>query len=102
MKLFSGMFAVRGTVRKITFEAECLEEARELAARWGVGVEGETAAANSATPEAYDLKTTCRLLGGVSASTIYREIAVGRLHRVAGSRRILITRESIEKRCRSR
>jgi hypothetical protein len=103
MKIFNGIFAVGGAVRRMTFEADSIEEARTLAAPWGVGVEGETSVleeAKQATPEAYDLKTTCRLLGGVSPSTIYREIARGGLERVPRNRRILITRASIERRCR--
>jgi hypothetical protein len=103
MKLFTGIYVVAGAVRRMTFEAESPQEAQKLAAPWGVGVEGETqvlAEAETTLPEAYDLKTTCRLLGNISPSTIYREVAVGGLERVPNSRRILITRKSIESRCR--
>lgn len=53
-----------------------------------------------ATPqvEHYPLATACQLLGGVSRSTIYRELHMGLLERVPHTRRVLITRDSIERR----
>lgn len=46
-------------------------------------------------PEAYDLPEAQKLLGGVSRSTIYRDVHKGLLNRVPGTRRVLITRKSI-------
>ena len=108
MKTFSGIYVKGGTVRRITLEADTLEEARELGSAWNVGIEGETAeltaalAAAATPPEAYDLATARRLLGNVSRSTIYKQLAVGELERVPGMGRVLITRKSLEARCRAK
>lgn len=79
------------------FEAVNEQEAREFAARCGAGLEGEAKRMNSVGPAtAYDEKTARALLGNISPSTLYRELAVGNLQRVPGIRKILVTRESIE------
>lgn len=52
----------------------------------------------SPLPESYELDKARELLGGISRSTVYREIHNGLLERVPNTRRVLITRESIEKR----
>jgi hypothetical protein len=49
-------------------------------------------------PEAYPLSVAQKLLGGVSRSTIYRDLFNGRLERLPHTRRVLITRRSIEAR----
>jgi hypothetical protein len=38
-------------------------------------------------------------MGGVGRTTIYKELVLGNLERVAGTRRVLITRKSLERRC---
>ena len=108
MKIFTGIYVKSGSVRRITLEADTIEEARELGAKWDVGIEGETAeltavlAAAAIPPEAYDLPTARRLLGNVGRSTVYRELAVGGLERVPGTNKVLITRKSLEARCRAK
>lgn len=52
-------------------------------------------------PESYELPDAQKLLGNVSRSTIYREVHRGLLDRVPHTRRVLITRESIERRVKS-
>jgi len=105
MNFYQGVYVMSGKVGRLTFEAEDADQAQQLASKWGVGVEGEAAALHSATadaiPEAYDVKTACRLLGGISRKTLYRELILGNLQRIPNTRRVLVTRKSIEKRCRS-
>lgn len=87
----------------MTFEAEDADEAREIAEAWGIGVEGETrevATVAAPVPEAFNEKTARQMLGGISRATLWREMALGRLERVPNTRRVLITRASIERRCR--
>lgn len=103
LKKFSGLYIVEGEIRRIVYEARDLPEARELAGRWGVGLEGEAVGfpgqSPAPLPEAYDEKTARYLLGGISRTSLYAELATGRLQRLAGTRRVLVTRRSIERRC---
>ena len=103
IKRFSGIYVTTGEIRRVVFEARDVAEAKQLAANWGVGLEGETVAfsreAPPPLPEAYDEKTTRYLLGGISRTTLYAELASGRLKRRAGTRRVRVTRRSIEQRC---
>jgi hypothetical protein len=102
-KKFSGIYIVAGEIRRVVYEAKDLEDARQHAAKWGVGIEGEAIAfpgdSPPPLPEAYDEKTARYLLGGISRTTLYAELATGRLQRLAGTRRVLVTRRSIERRC---
>jgi len=104
MTRYSGVYTWNGSVRHVTFEAENFAQANDLAIKWGIGVEGEATAldAPQPVPEAYDVKTTCRMLGNVCRRTIDRDVALGLLERVEHTRRVLITRKSIEQRVRSR
>ncbi len=105
MKTFSAVFVVRGEARRTYFEATSDAEAREICVRWEAGLEGETVPREQETralPEAYDEGAARQLLGGISKSTLYREIQDGKLERVRGTRRILITRASLESRSRWR
>ena len=54
--------------------------------------------AQAERPEHYPLAAARVLLGNVSRSTIYRDLANGLLERVPHTRRVLITRASIERR----
>lgn len=97
VKFWCAVYVVGGLVRRMIFEAVDEIEAREFAVRCGAGLEGETQQMNSPAPAtAYDEKTARALLGNISPSTLYRELAVGNLQRVPGIRKILVTRESIE------
>lgn len=103
LKKYSGIYVAAGEIRRVVYEAKDIAEARELAAKWGVGIEGEATAfpgdSPAPLPEAYDEKTARYLLGGISRTTLYAELATGRLQRLAGTRRVLVTRRSIERRC---
>lgn len=103
LKKFSGIYVMAGEIRRIVYEAIDITEAKHLALKWGVGVEGEAVTFENGSPpplpEAYDEKTARYLLGGISRTTLYAELATGRLQRVSGTRRVLITRRSIERRC---
>jgi hypothetical protein len=104
MKQYSAVYVWNGALRKIVFEAATTEEAQQLAAKWGFGLEGETVARISesvtpATPEAYDEETARKLLGNISRTTLYRLILRGKLNRVPAMRRVLVTRRSIERFC---
>ena len=102
LAMFSAAYVVQGKMRRMFFEAIDDAEAREFCIRWGCGLEGESTRPELGTkslPEAYDQQTACRLLGGISKSTLYRELQDGKLERVPGTRRILVTRSSLEARC---
>ncbi len=103
LKKFSGIYVAAGEIRRVVYEAKDIAEARQLASQWGVGIEGEAVTfpgeAPSPLPVAYDEKTARYLLGGISRTTLYAELAIGRLQRLSGTRRVLVTRRSIERRC---
>lgn len=83
------------------FEAPDESEAKAFAVQVGAGFEGPAIRPEvngEPPPAAYNEDTARRLLGGISKSTLYREIQDGKLQRVPGTRRILITRTSIEAR----
>jgi uncharacterized protein with von Willebrand factor type A (vWA) domain len=98
---YSAVYPVSGSLRRMFFEAENEQEARDFAAKCGAGLEGPaTHVADwlpAEAPENYDEKTARRLLGGVSRSTLYRELALGKLERVPGLRKVLVTRRSLER-----
>ena len=99
MKRFSAVYIAGGAARRMTFEAEDLDDAKRLAAGWNVGVEGEApqeGVVKAALPEAYDVETSAKMLGGVSRRTIWKWLTLGRLERVPDIRRVLITRRSLE------
>ncbi len=105
--IYSAIIPIDGRIRRITFEAADEEDARLLAAKCGAGIEGPAAQpgvlpATPGTPEplAYDAQTACKLLGGVSYTTLWRWVARGELDRVSGTRHVLITRKSLERKCR--
>ncbi len=103
LKTFSVVFVVNGNVRRAQIEAADDAEARATCLRWNVGLEGEVARARyvpEPLAEAYDSQTARRLLGGISRTSLYKQVAAGNLDRVPGTRRVLITRSSIERRCR--
>jgi hypothetical protein len=82
------------------FEAETEQEARDFAYKCGAGLEGPAAGPGTISgpvPENYDEKTARRLLGGLSRSTLYRELGRGKLERVPGVRKVLVTRRSLER-----
>jgi len=83
----------------MTYQAADMAEAMALASRWGAGVTGEVVAQGwtaEVPPSAYPWREAARQLGGVSRSQIYAWVTLGRLKRLPETRRLLITRESVE------
>ena len=103
---FSAVYTAGGIIRSMTFQAVDLAEATNFAAKWGVGVTGEIVAhggdAPLPPPDAYPWPVAARQLGGVSRSQIYTWLTLGKLDRVPDTRRVLITRLSIERHSKSR
>jgi hypothetical protein len=104
MILFSAIFTHSGKAHRITLNAANAVEAQTLATALGCGLEEEakivsTDHAAPVTPEAYDEKTARHMLGGISRTSLYRLIVRGKLERVKGTRKVLVTRRSIERFC---
>jgi hypothetical protein len=105
MKRFRAIYLTESCIRKVTFEAPCLDEARRLAAGWGFGLEGEEAEelpqfqSSSFAPEAFDVANACRILGDISRTTLYRLLLRGQLERLPATRKVLVTRRSVERFC---
>lgn len=105
MMKYSAIYVDAGMIRKVTFEAENLEEARRLAAKWGFGLEGEAQPEigrpeeRVVNPDAFDSKDSRRKLGGISRTTLYRLLARKKLSRLPDTRKVLVTRASIERYC---
>ncbi len=97
---YSAAIPVAGELRRIWFDAVDEDDARRVALACNAGLEG---AAMRPEPSrvAFNLQEARELLGGVSRATIYNWVAVGRLERVANTRRLLVTRESLERAARS-
>jgi len=104
-KRYSAVGVVDAGIRRIIFEATGAEEARMLAQKWGFGLEGEIQAepmismSNQVEQMAYDTQTACEILGGISRTSLYRLLWAGELKRLRGTRKVLITRESISRYC---
>jgi len=105
LKRYRAVYIVQASIRRMTFEAQSLEEAQRLAAGWGFGLEGEAteeAAADVRRPvaaEAFDVPSACRVLGDISRTTLYRLLVRGKLDRLPATRKVLVTRRSIERYC---
>jgi hypothetical protein len=97
MTTYSAVYPVAGALRRMWFEAQDENEARDFCVRCGAGLEGEAARKQEKipTPEYYDAETACRLLGGISRTTLWKELALENLERVPNTRRVLVTRASI-------
>ena len=67
-------------------------ELRQLLQALAAGVPGEY---SLPAPVSVDEKTARQMLGGLSSSTLQRELLQGNLDRVPGTRRLLITRQSL-------
>ncbi|HEY0945050.1 MAG TPA: helix-turn-helix domain-containing protein [Opitutaceae bacterium] len=106
MRQFSAIYVSGGTLRKVLFEAATAAEAQELATKWGFGIQGEIsettpppADKTTSLPEAFDVENACRMLGDISRTTLYRLLVRGKLERVPATRKVLVTRRSIERFC---
>ena len=102
---YRAVYVAKSSIRKVTFEAFSLDEAQCLAAVWGFGLEGEVcgegnnAYGHPVGPEAYDVTKACRILGDISRTTLYRLLIRGKLERLPATRKVLVTRRSIERFC---
>ena len=98
MTTFAAVYVEAGTVRRIWFESASPEAARAFCVRYSFGLEGPATRPSDSlpTPAFYNEKSARTLLGGISRTSLYRELIRGNLVRVPGMRRILITRQSIE------
>ena len=81
-----------------------MEDARKFAATLGFGLIGEApVVANQSNivaferPDAFDVPQARHKLGGISRSTLYRLLKRGKLSRLTDTRKVLITRRSIER-----
>lgn len=105
LKQFSAIGVVDAGIRRIVFEATGIEEARVLAQKWGFGLEGEiqveskVAVSSQVEQMAYDTQKACEILGGISRTSLYRLLWAGELKRLRGTRKVLITRESLSRYC---
>lgn len=97
MKTFAAIVPVAGKARRIVFDACDAADAARVCESANAALVGE-AEAPAALPEAYEQKEARRLLGGISRSTLYRELALGLVERLPETRRLLVTRDSIERR----
>lgn len=102
-KTFQAIHVAEGSIRPISFEAVDLEDARQFAAKLGFGLIGEAPVipeqANIVAFEradAFDVRQTCQKLN-ISRSTLGRHLERGILSRLPDTRKILVTRRSIER-----
>jgi hypothetical protein len=105
LKRYRAVYLMEGSIRRISFEAFDLDEARRLATKWGLGLEGEStedpirATHTTIAPAAFDVVSACRVLGDISRTTLYRLLLRGKLERLPATRKVLVTRRSIERFC---
>ena len=99
LKIWGAICIHDGETRRLIVEAANEAEARAMCLQLGVGFDGPASrgvAPSPPMPEAYDQGTARRLLGGISRTSLYKELILGTLKRVPGTRRVLVTRSSIE------
>lgn len=101
MKTYEGVYIEESTLCSVFFRAKDRNSALKTCKRLGLGLKGESegfrAKHNSIQPMFCDAKTAMNLLGGISRSTLYKELTLANLQRVPGTRKILITLDSIKK-----
>jgi hypothetical protein len=103
MKTFAGNLVLNGHTHLMSFAATNEEQALALGTKYDFAVNGETvpfaAVAVTAEPELpyYNLEDAVKRLGNVTRQTIYKWCVTGRLERIPGTRKILITRASLER-----
>lgn len=98
LRRFSGVYLKAGQMRRITFEAADLEDARQQAEHWGVGVEGEAGPIqppSTVEKQTYTMEEVMATLQ-VSRTTVKRLLWRRKLKRIAGVRKVLVTRQSLE------
>ncbi len=105
LRRYRAIYLAESCIRNVTFEALCLDEAKRLVTGWGFGLEGEVTEephrlkGNTVAPEAFDVASACRIMGDISRTTLYRLLLRGKLERLPATRKVLVTRRSIERFC---
>jgi len=101
MKMYEGIYIEESALCNVFFKAKDRDTAMKTCKRLGLGLKGEAEGfrtkQNSIEPVYCDSKTTMTLLGGMSRSTLHKELILQNLERVPGTRKILITLDSIKK-----
>ena len=114
MREFAAMVPVGGRLVEIRFDALDERDALNIAIACGAGLISSEEQPNASTPTAvrrhyvrgdnralepvaFDITRAREILGGISRATVYSWLALGRLERVPGTRRVLITRSSLER-----
>jgi hypothetical protein len=112
MREFAAMVPVGGRLVEIRFDALDERDALSVAVAChgglvpdgavpsgGAAVPGWRLPSGRSAPEpvAFDITRAREILGGISRATVYAWLALGRLERVPGTRRVLITRSSLER-----
>jgi hypothetical protein len=106
LRKYRAIYVAESCIRNVTFEALGCEEAKRLAVGWGFGLEGEVmeeepqrTKGNVGAVEAFDVASACHIMGGISRTTLYRLLLRGKLERLPATRKVLVTRRSIERFC---
>lgn len=97
MREYAALVPVAGRLVRIHFDALDERDALNVAMACNGGLAPDSGEPVVPGPVAYDVQKARELLGGISRATVYAWLAVGRLERVPGTRRVLITRTSIER-----
>ncbi|MDI1249212.1 MAG: helix-turn-helix domain-containing protein [Lacunisphaera sp.] len=102
-KTYQAIHIADGKVRQLTFQAVDLPDAQQFVAKLGCGLMGEAPLVTGQSnvvpferPDAFDVRQTCHKLG-ISRSSLDRLVRRGKLSRLPDTRKILITRRSIER-----
>jgi len=102
-KTYKAIHVADGNIRQLTFEALDLQDARQFAAKLGLGLIGETPVIISQPnvvqferADAFDVRQTCQKLA-ISRSSLNRLVKRGKLSRLPDIGKLLVTRRSIER-----
>lgn len=102
-KTYQALHIADAAIRKVTFEALNLEDARHFATKCGFGLQGEVPPNNGQSnvvqferADAFDVPQTCHKLG-ISRSSLNRLLKRGILSRLQDTGKVLVTRRSIER-----
>jgi hypothetical protein len=95
LSTYAAVFVEGDQIRRLWFQAVTEHEARGFCVKFHAGFDRVSRSAEvdvKRAPEPYSAKTAQAMLGGISESTLYRELNDGRLGRVGGTRHVFIPR----------